>query len=179
MDAGMHHHAAQLCVGLSGPLRLRSGEDLKWGEHQGFYVPPDEPHEFIATATSTAIVYFEAESAEFAALQAPSQGAAAIRAAAPSPRSATIEALRQLAATGGSTGQADAIWLAWLGLTEAAKQPRKPDPSIVDSRALIGTRLDQPMRRSALATALNISPSWLSNQFTEQIGMRVRRYVLR
>jgi len=83
MDAGMHHHATQLCVGLGGPLRLRSGEDLKWVEHQGFYVPPDEPHEFIATATSKAIVHVEAESAEFAALQALSQGAAAIRATAP------------------------------------------------------------------------------------------------
>ena len=177
MDAGMHHHhAAQLCVGLDGPLRLRSGEDLKWGEHQGFYVPPDEPHEFIATATSAAIIYVEAESAEFAALQAPSQGAAAIRAAAP--RSSTIEALRQLAATGGSAEQADAICLAWLGLTEAAQQRRILDPRIVDSLALIRTQLDQPLRLSALAAALNMSPSWLSHQFTEQIGMSLRRYVL-
>ena len=52
MDAGVHnHHAAQLCVGLDGPLRLRSAADMKWDENQGFYIPPDEPHEFIATAT--------------------------------------------------------------------------------------------------------------------------------
>ncbi len=100
------------------------------------------------------------------------------RSGPPPPRSSTIEALRQLAATGGSAGQADAICLAWLGLTEAAKQPRIPDPSIVDSRALIGTRLDQPMRLSALAAALNISPIWLSHHFTEQIGMPLRRYVV-
>lgn len=149
---------------------------MKWGERQGFYVPPDEPHEFIATATSTAIVYVEAESAEFAALQAQSQDAAAIRAAAP--QSSAIEALRQLAATGGSVEQADAICLAWLGLIEAAQQRRLLDPRIVDCLALIRTRLDQPVRLSALAAALNMSPSWLSHQFTEQIGMPLRRYVL-
>lgn len=173
MDAGVHHHhAAQLCVGLDGPLRLRSAADVKWEENQGFYIPPDEPHEFIATATSTAIVYVEAESAEFAALQR----AAAIRAADPGP--SALKALRQLAAAGGSVEQADAICLAWLGLTEAAQQRRMLDPRIVDSLALIRTRLDQPVHLSALAAALNMSPSWLSHQFTEQVGMPLRRYVL-
>ena len=173
MDAGVHnHHAAQLCVGLDGPLRLRSAADMKWDENQGFYIPPDEPHEFIATATSTAIVYVEAESAEFAALQR----AAVIRAADPGP--SALKALRQLAAAGGSVEQADAICLAWLGLTEAAQQRRMLDPRIVDSLALIRTRLDQPVHLSALAAALNMSPSWLSHQFTEQVGMPLRRYVL-
>ena len=149
---------------------------MKWVEHLGFYVPPDEPHEFVATSTATAIVYVEAESAEFAALQAPMQGSAGIQTAAP--RSSTIETLRQLAAAGGSVEQADAICLAWLGLTETAQQRHPLDPRIVDSLALIRTRLDQPIRLSALAAALNMSQSWLSHQFTEQIGMPLRRYVL-
>jgi AraC-like DNA-binding protein len=173
MDAGVHHHhAAQLCVGLDGPLRLRSAADMKWDENQGFYIPPDVPHEFIATATSTAIVYVEAESAEFAALQR----AAAIRAA--DPGQSALKALRQLAAAGGSAEQADAICLAWLGLTGAAQQRRMLDSRIVDSLALIRSRLDQPVHLSALAAALNMSPSWLSHQFTEQVGMPLRRYVL-
>jgi AraC-like DNA-binding protein len=177
MDTGMHrHHAAQLCVGLDGPLRLRARKDAGWDEHRGFYVPPDEPHEFIATATSTAIVYVEAESAEFATLQAQMQGATVIRDA--DPRSSAIEALRQLAIVGSSVEQADATCLAWMGLTEAAQQRRMLDPRIVDSLALIRSRLDQPMRLSVLAGALNMSPSWLSHQFTEQVGMPLRRYVL-
>lgn len=173
MDAGMHHHhAAQLCVGLDGPLRLRSAAEMKWDENQAFYVPPDEPHEFIATATSTAIIYVEAESAEFAALQ----GTAAIRAA--DPGSSVIEALQQLAAAGGSVEHANTVCLAWMGLTEAAQQRCMLDPRIVDSLALIRARLDQPMHLSALAAALSMSPSWLSHQFTEQVGMPLRRYVL-
>ena len=173
----MHqHHAAQLCAGLDGPLRLRSAADMKWVEHLGFYVPPDELHEFIATSTATAIVYVEAESAEFAALQAQLPGAGAIQSSAP--RLSTIAALQQLAAAGGSVEQADAICLAWLGLTHAARQRRPLDRRIADSLALIRTRLDQPIRLSALAAALNMSPSWLSHQFTEQVGMPMRRYVL-
>lgn len=177
MDTGLHHHhAAQLCTGLDGPLRMRARKDVGWDEHRGFYVPPDAPHEFDATATLTAIVYVEAESAEFAALQVPSQDAAAIRAT--DPRSSDIEALRQLAAAGGSVEHADAVCLAWLGLTGAAQQRHMLDPRIVDSLSLIRTRLDRPMHLSALAAALNMSPSWLSHRFTEQVGMPLRRYVL-
>lgn len=177
MDTGLHHHhAAQLCVGLDGPLRLRSQKDAGWDEQDGFYVPPDEPHEFLANATSTAIVYVDAESAEFAALQARMQGGTVIRGTAP--RTSAIEALRELAAVGGSVEQANSTCLAWLGLTEAAEQRRMLDPRIVDTLALIRTRLDRPMRLSGLARALNMSPSWLSHQFTEQVGMPLRRYVL-
>lgn len=177
MDAGLHHHhAAQLCAGLDGPLRLRSAADMKWAEHLGFFVPPDEPHELIATPTSTAIIYVEAESAEFAALQAPMHGAARIQSVAP--QSSTVEMLRHLAAVGGSVEQADAICLAWLRLTDAPQQRCPLDLRIADSLALIRTQLDQPIRLSALAAALNMSRSWLSHQFTEQIGMPMRRYVL-
>ena len=177
MDAGPHqHHAAQLCVGLDGPLRMRARKDLGWREHRGFYVPPDEPHEFTATTTSTAILYVEAESAEFAALYARMQGAAGARAADPLP--CTLEALRQLAAVGGSVEQADAACVAWLGLGRSAQQTQMRDPRIVDSLALIRSGLDQPLRLAALARALNMSPSWLSHQFTEQVGMPLRRYVL-
>ena len=177
VDTGMHHHhAAQLCAGLDGPLRLRARTDIGWNEHRGFYVPPDELHEFSATATSIAIVYVEAESAEFAALQARMQDAGMIRDADPPP--SVIQALQQLAAVCGSVEQADATCLAWFGLTEATQQRRRLDPRIVDSLALIRTRLDQPLRLAALARALNMSPSWLSHQFTEQVGMPMRRYVL-
>lgn len=177
MQAGLHrHHAAQLCMGLDGPLRLRARKDVGWDEQRGFYVPPDEPHEFTATATSTAILYVEAESAEFAALRVRMQGAAVARAADPLP--CAIEAMRQLAAVGDSVEQADAICLAWLGLAGSGQQRRTIDPRILDSLALIRTRLDQPLRLAALARALNMSPSWLSHQFTEQVGMPLRRYVL-
>jgi len=177
MEAGLHrHHAAQLCMGLDGPLRLRASKDLGWSEHRGFYVAPDDPHEFTATGTSTAILYVEAESSEFAALRVRMQGEALARAADPLP--CAIEALRKLAAVGGSVEQADATCLAWLGLSRAGQHRQMLDPRIVDSLALIRTRLDQPVRLAALARALNMSPSWLSHQFTEQVGMPLRRYVL-
>ena len=177
LDTGMHrHHAAQLCAGLDGPLRLRACRDVGWNEQRGFYVPPDVPHEFSAPATSMALVYVEAESSEFAALRARMQGTAVIRDA--DPRPSAIEALRQLAAAGGCVDHADTTCLAWLGLSDAARQRCTLDPRIVDSLALIRARLDQPVRLSALAGALNMSTSWLTHRFAEQVGMPLRRYVL-
>lgn len=56
-DTGLHrHHAAQLCFGIDGRLRLRTRADSPWEEHGGFYVPPDRPHEFAGVTTPTAVI---------------------------------------------------------------------------------------------------------------------------
>src|SRR5882762_8272571 len=50
-DTGFHrHHAAQLCLGLEGPLKLRHGIDQPWSSAPGFFVAPDQPHQFDAGA---------------------------------------------------------------------------------------------------------------------------------
>lgn len=47
------------------PVRGRHVGPVQLGDRQGLYVLPDGPHEFDATTTATAIIYVEAESAEF------------------------------------------------------------------------------------------------------------------
>ena len=136
VDAGMHrHHAAQICKGLDGSLRMRMGQQGEWQEHSAFYVPPDRPHEFNAAGTTTAILFLESECAELAALQARIDGTAWSGESDRESRAA--ERLRGLSLAGGSIDAANSICLAWLGLDHADQQRRKYDPRIVAALGLI------------------------------------------
>src|SRR5438876_12127827 len=46
LAAGLHaHHAVQVCLPLSGPVRLRSSPGARWGSYDGAVIPSDVPHE--------------------------------------------------------------------------------------------------------------------------------------
>lgn len=176
-DTGLHrHHAAQICFGLDGPLRLRTASGGSWLEHAGFYVPPDHPHEFAAEIAGTAIIYVEAESAEFAALrEAPLVG----NEITPLEREPQrLAPLRALIATGGTIEQADETCRAVLGLKEATEPHTSLDPRIAKCLRIIRSKLDQRLRLAALAAALNVSESWLAHRFPDEVGVPMRRYIL-
>lgn len=176
-DTGLHrHHAAQICFGLDGPLRLRTVRGGPWLEHTGFYVPPDQPHEFAAEIACTAIIYVEAESAEFAALREALLVGDELTPLMPEPNRLAL--LRTLIATGGTLEQADEICRTALGLKGATAPHASLDPRIAKCLGIIRSKLDQPLRLAALAGALNVSESWLAHRFPNEVGVPMRRYIL-
>ncbi len=176
-DTGLHrHHAAQFCFGIDGPLRLRTAARAQWLEHRAFYVPPDQPHEFAATATSTAIVYVAAESTEFASLRALLGASEDITPL--SPESRVLAQLRRLNGFGGSAQEAQSVCLALLGLQESHGQRAAFDPRIARCLSTIRRHLDQPLRLTELAATLGVSESWLAHRFTDAVGVPIRRYIL-
>jgi AraC family transcriptional regulator len=174
-DTGLHsHHALQVCFGLQGMLRLRTGIDEPWDEHGAFFVPADRPHEFAAAATATAIIYVEAESAECAALErSVPHNDRAIRFHLRDGLLVQLQALHERNAT---IEQANAVCLALLGV----EQVRRPgfDHRIVKCLDAIRAQIDQRLRLAALARAINVSESWLAHRFTEEVGVPLRRYIL-
>lgn len=176
-DAGLHrHHAAQVCFGLHGVLRLRTDHDRQWAQSGGFYVPPDESHEFAASATSTAILYIEPESAEFAMLRRSLKETADVTCISATARS--LADLHRLADEGGTLDEANGVCLSLLGLPAPAAQRSTFDPRMVQCLSMIRARLDQPLRLASLASGLSVSQSWLTHRFTKEIGLPIRRYVL-
>lgn len=175
-DTGLHrHHAAQFCFGIGGLLRLRTAAGA-WQEHCAFYVPPDRPHEFAATATSTAIVYVAAESTEFATLRALLGASEDITPL--SMQSRVLAQLRRLNGFGGSAQEAQTVCLALLGLEESLGQRAAFDPRIARCLSTIRRRLDGPLRLTDLAATLGVSESWLAHRFTDAVGVPIRRYIL-
>ncbi len=46
MPAAVHaHHAVQVCIPLSGTIRLRSGSRARWRKYAGAVISSDQPHE--------------------------------------------------------------------------------------------------------------------------------------
>ena len=176
-DTGLHrHHAAQFCFGIDGPLHLRSAVGAPWLEHRAFYVPPDRPHEFAATATSTAIVYVAAESTEFATLRALLGANEDIT---PLPLdSRVVSQLRHLNGVGGTAQEAQTACLALLGLEESDGRRAAFDPRIARCLSTIRRHLDRPLRLTELAATLGVSESWLAHRFTDAVGVPIRRYIL-
>lgn len=176
-EAGLHrHHAAQVCFGLHGVLRLRTDPDRPWARGEDFYIPPDEPHEFAASATSTAILYIEAESAEFATLRRSLNEPVGVTRVSATARS--LADLHRLADEGGTLAEANAVCLSLLGLPAPTAHRSAFDPRIVQCLSMIRARLDQPLRLAALASGLSVSESWLTHGFTKEVGLPIRRYVL-
>ena len=55
------HHAIQVCVGLSGPVRLRTGADSRWGNYAGAIIPSNVPHETDVPAKLLATFWLDPE----------------------------------------------------------------------------------------------------------------------
>lgn len=176
-ETGLHaHHAAQVCLGLQGTLRLRTDGDKQWAESTGFFVPPDEPHEFAASATLTAILYLETESAEYARLWRSLKEPIDVASFSPTPKS--LADLQRLGYEGGTLDEANSVSLSVLGLQANAAHRSAFDPRIVQCLGVIRSRLDQPLRLASLASELSVSESWLTHRFTKEVGLPIRRYVL-
>lgn len=176
-SAQLHrHHAAQLCCSLSTPLQTRSELQQSWVEHQGFAVLPDRPHAFEAHDAVIALLFLEAEGAEFAALTGRIDGNANISPFDPSPDARRDLSL--LATQGGGIEEADAACRSWMGLAKPLLRPPKRDPRLDRALELLPSWLDRPVRLSALANAVHVSSSWLSHRLAAETGVPLRRYVV-
>lgn len=64
-DTAVHaHHAIQVCVGLGGNFRLRSGPRAAWHEYEVAAVSPDRTHQLDGRGVLLALVYVDPEADE-------------------------------------------------------------------------------------------------------------------
>ncbi|MDM4771239.1 AraC family transcriptional regulator [Solimonas sp. SE-A11] len=165
------HHAAQLCVGLEAPLRMRVDADQDWQQGEGFFVAADQPHQIDAGARPTAFLYLEADSDECRHYaQRQPGGIASLDTAACRPQ------LRELAASG-RPEQAEAALATLLGQHQGLEAPPL-DRRIAEALHWIGKHLDAPVRIADAARAVHLSESHFAHLFSEQVGVPLRRYVL-
>src|SRR5262245_45128411 len=65
------HHAAQVCVSLSGPLRIRSSSAERWRRCDGAVIPPDVPHETGPPLSLIATFWLDADTPEAQSIAPP------------------------------------------------------------------------------------------------------------
>jgi AraC family transcriptional regulator len=174
-DAERHrHHAAQICVGLDAPLRMRGDDDADWRRARGFHVPPDLPHRFDADGTPCALLLLEAQGRE-CARACRHHGEQDIAGFEPDP--SLLTALHELAAHGGGALRADIVCTGLMG-GRAEEHSSAVDPRLTRVMHWVDANLHTELRLAAIARAAGVSSSWLSHHFGDAIGLPLRRYIL-
>ena len=165
------HHAAQLCVGLEAPLRVREATNPEWLQTRAVLVPPDRPHEIDAGTGAIITIYWEPESDDY-----PFKELGASLRTFP----LSTEAVSMLASIGDAPPDPSDVWTrcgSALGL-RAWHEPKAIDPRVASVLDRIQQSPEQPHTLGSLATAVHLSPSRLSHLFSAQVGVALRRFIV-
>jgi AraC family transcriptional regulator len=179
VPATMHaHHAQQVCIGLSGGVRLRT-PGARWEEYDGVIIPPDQPHvsEYVP-GTSIATLWIEPQGGA-ARCRRPKEGVPPIvridRAKLDEVVPLLLDCWRRGSDPQGAAALADAI----VETVVPFHEPRpRIDPRIARARALLASAPDRRASVGRVAAAVALSPSRLEHLFRAQIGLPMRRYLL-
>ncbi|MBL6748910.1 MAG: helix-turn-helix domain-containing protein [Nevskia sp.] len=177
LAAGFHsaphrHHAAQIVLGLESGLEYQ-GESAQWQSAPGFVIPPDVRHAHRGTG-ATAMLYVEAEGAEWRSSELRTLAGGGLRAWTPA--LSVLGAARE-AQRSGTAAEVAAFCARALG-GPAAPELKPADPRILDVQAFIAAHLDRPLPSAELAGEVGLSASRLAHLFRGATGIPVRRYIL-
>src|SRR5262245_37189419 len=172
------HHAAQVCISLSGPLRIRSSSSGRWRRCDGAIIPPDVPHETDPPVPLIATFWLDADAPEARGVVA-RQARDAIRTLDPALVSALVPGLRRCRrerfdGRPAAVVLADSIRL----LLSPPDSQATLDPRVVRARNLLRAAPERRLAIGEVATAVSLSPSRLAYLFRSQLGVPVRRYLL-
>lgn len=178
LTAAVHaHHAIQVCIPLSGPVRLRPGPGTRWREYAAAVIPENQPHESDVAVNLIASLWVEPETARARRL-VPRRAQCGIL-----PLGQPI--LRSIAAPlracwRESWGSLRAGTLVEDIVRELAAEPSEAagDPRLVRALQILGSAPDRRVRLADVAAGISLSPSRLAHLLRAEIGLPARRYLL-
>ena len=169
------HHAIQVCIGLSGPVRLRTGASTRWGNYAGAIIPSNVPHETDVPAELLATFWLDPDTPNAKRLVSPSVGRAILH--------IDREKLDQL------LPKLHACWRALCDSKRAAEvldevvrilassqQAAPTDPRVARACKLLAAARRAPLEE--IAAGVSLSASRLSHLFRAELGLPPRRYQL-
>jgi AraC-like DNA-binding protein len=172
------HHAVQVCISLSEPLRFRSSLRAPWRGHGGAVIPSDVPHQTDPVVPLLATFWVDAETPEARGLVG-SHVARTILPIGSSQLRVLVPRLRACSEDGYDSRQAARLMDEVIRILAPGEGPsRTPDPRVARAHDLLRSA---PMRRLALAdlaAAVSLSPSRLAHLLRAHLGLPVRRYLL-
>ncbi len=176
--ASVHaHRAVQVCIGLSGGVRLR-GAGERFHSYAGALIPSNLPHETDVPAELLASFWIEPDSPAARRL-AWSGAQAGIQHIAPAKLAQVTSALHACWRDAYASPRAEALLdtvLARLATREPER--RAVDPRLARARAMLDAATDRRMPLAEIAAQVTLSPSRLAHLLRAEIGMAPRRYLL-
>lgn len=173
----MHaHHSIQLCIGIDGPIRLRTEGEGEWSDHHAVLIPSMMPHALDARGCRSAALFCEPQSEIGRGLTA--RFGTETFAALPDPTglSLRIAAIGDSMA-GGTPPHASCFeLLSELALTNTPRSAT--DPRILKALDHIASSLEAPANLTEAASIAALSPSRFRHLFVAEMGIAFRSYVL-
>lgn len=170
------HHAVQVTLGLTGPVRLRE-EDGDWVESDGGAVRPNTPHAFDGGDSTYAMLFVDPECHEGRwlrhSLVAPVMAIPAVRYADFRQPLLDFRVRRPSAVDASST-----IRGVVHALCEGPPPSRPMDERIARAVTYVRGRDARGLSTESVAKEVFLSPSRFAHLFTEEMGLPFRRYLL-
>ena len=178
LAAGLHaHHAVQVCLPLSGLVRLRSSPGARWGSYDGAVIPSDGPHESDTPVARLVTLWLDAETPEARRLVQP--GRQAIVAIPSSKLRVIVPSLRAWWDDLHDGQQATSLLDEVVRVLAPCERPSGPlDLRVARARELLHTAPMRRLKLSDLAAAVSLSPSRLRHLLRPHLGLPIRRYLL-
>jgi AraC family transcriptional regulator len=178
LAAGLHaHHAVQVCLPLSGPVRLRSAPEERWRSYDGAVIPSDVQHESDMPVARLATLWLDGETPEARRLVDPGQHAIV---AIPSSKLRAI--VPQLRAGWNDVHDGEQVMRLLERVVRVLAPCERPSGSldlrVGRARALIQSAPTRRLRISDVAAAVSLSPSRLRHLLRPHLGLPIRRYLL-
>lgn len=179
LPATVHaHHAVQICIPLSGAVRLRTGPSARWREYRGAVIRSDQTHESDLAVPLIATFWLEPDTVEAMAVSQ-------LRETFPilpldcSILGAIVPGLLEAWHERWSSYRAAAL----IERVVQSLAPSERAPVVVDQRVAraVAILTSAPDRRASLASVaagVALSPSRLGHLFTPAVGLAPRRYLL-
>ena len=172
------HLALQLCIPLSGAVRLRSGTASRWRSYAGALIPSNHPHESDVAVALIASIWLEPTS-EAARALAPAPAREGIRALEPAVLRSAVPRLLALWRAGLDEARAERALAEVLAILAGEAGPRRAgDLRVARACELLAAAPARRLPIGELAGSVALSPSRLSHLLRGELGLPARRYSL-
>ncbi|NOT58456.1 MAG: helix-turn-helix transcriptional regulator [Deltaproteobacteria bacterium] len=174
----MHaHHAAQICVALTGTFRLRSGHNASWFRSRSIIIPADHAHQLDGEGGVLSLLFLDPEAVETRALM--QQQGAEVRTIPEPTLRRLLPPLRRCWREQWDNHESEILCRRFIQiLIFPGNVPRPLDPRITQAVQLFRANTDRRMTIAEAAAAVALSPSRLAHLFRAHMGLAVRRYLL-
>jgi AraC-like DNA-binding protein len=174
------HHAVQVCIGLSGPVRLRTGPPARWRDYDVAVIPSDQPHvSDYVPGTAIATLWLDPDGAAGRRFPRRGCGAAPIARLAGAKLAGLVPCLLACWRDGEDAGRAASLADAVVAAVAPGGAPSVTiDPRIGRIREALAAAPDRRTSLARVAAGASLSPSRLAHLFRDEMGLPVRRYLL-
>lgn len=174
----MHaHHAAQICVALTGTFRLRRGRNAPWLRSRSIVIPADHAHQLDGEGRVLSLLFLDPEAVETRSLM--QQQGAEVRTIPEPTLRRLLPPLRRCWREQWDNHESEILCRRFIQiLTSCGHVPPTLDPRITQAVQLFRANSDRRTTIAQAATAVALSPSRLAHLFRAHTGLAVRRYLL-